>query len=267
MSQSDKPKRPSRGKAARAASTATTSSADDRRAKAARIQDKQKAKEKGRGLLVVALSGLVAVAIIGAAAYGPLSGWWKGRELADVPITEIGAAASVCQDITTKPADGNQDHVEPGTPLSFQDAPPAFGTHYSVWEGLERPFYTVADRPDIGRLVHNLEHGFTILWYDDTAAADDAMMTDIKALAKKFTGSDDLRRLKFKAAPWTKDDGDAFPDGQHIAFTHWSVGGAGNTAADEQLGVWQYCSEPSGAALDSFMQEYDYLDSPEPGAV
>ena len=264
MSPSDKPKRPSRGKATPAA---TASKAEDRRSKAARIQNQQRAKEKGRGLLVMGLSVLVAVVIIGAAAYGPLTDWWKGRELADVPITEIGAAASVCQDIITKPADGNQDHVEPGTPLTFQDAPPAFGVHYSVWEGLERPFYTVADRPDIGRLVHNLEHGFTVLWYDETAAADDEMMTDIKALAKKFTGSDDLRRLKFKAAPWTKDDGDSFPDGQHIAFTHWSVGGAGNTAPDEQVGVWQYCSEPSGAALDSFMEQYDYLDSPEPGAV
>jgi hypothetical protein len=35
----------------------------------------------------------------------------------------------------------------------------------------------------------------------------------------------------------------------------------------EQVGVWQYCSAPSGAALETFMKDYPYLDSPEPDAM
>ncbi len=31
-----------------------------------------------------------------------------------------------------------------------------------------------------------------------------------------------------------------------------------------QVGVWQYCSEVSGEALNDFMLDYPYLDSPEP---
>ena len=126
--------------------------------------------------------------------------------------------------------------------------------------------YTADDRPDLGELVHNLEHGFTMLWYDETAAADEPMMEHIEAIATKYKGTDNLR-LKFKAVPWLKADGKPFPEGQHIAFTHWSNGGTGEAATGEQVGVWQYCSEPSGAAIKDFMVKYPYLDSPEPDAV
>lgn len=37
-----------------------------------------------------------------------------------------------------------------------------------------------------------------------------------------------------------------------------------NTDPAQQVGVWQYCSAPSGAALEAFMEEYPYTDSPEP---
>ena len=35
-----------------------------------------------------------------------------------------------------------------------------------------RKFYTSDDRPAVATLVHNLEHGFTLLWYDETIADD-----------------------------------------------------------------------------------------------
>ena len=148
-----------------------------------------------------------------------------------------------------------------GTP----DAPPAFGQHYDVWEGLERKLYTKEDRPPVGRLVHNLEHGFTVLWYDETLAADDKQMDLLRGLAGKFKGTDNFR-LKFKAAPWLKADGAAFPDGQRIAFTHWSAGGIGEEATGTALGATQFCSEISGEALETFMLTYPYTDSPEPAA-
>ena len=129
-----------------------------------------------------------------------------------------------------------------------------------VWKG---------DRPELEVLVHNLEHGYTIVWYDETIADDDEAMTELEAVGKKFPGTTNLR-YKFYAAPWTDDDVKeigAFPKGQHIAFTHWSARGAGETDPAKQQGVWQYCSEFSGEALDDFMIEYPYFDSPEPNAM
>ena len=51
-------------------------------------------------------------------------------------------------------------------------------------------------------------------------------------------------RLKFKAVPWT-EDGKAFPDGQHVAFTHWAKGVQGEgRKKDEQVGVFSTARSP-----------------------
>ncbi len=240
----------------------------DRQAVIDQIRKKQKGGERRRGLMIVGVCVVVAVLIVGAAAYKPIKDWYDLRSFEGVDVAKIGAPASACQDIVTKKASGNQDHVEPGTPLTYTDAPPAFGQHYNEPDPMARKLYSADDRPELGTLVHNLEHGYTILWYDATAAGDADTMAEIRAIASKFEGTSNLR-FKFKAVPWTADDEDGkkFPDGQHIAYTHWSAGGADAGTDGKQVGVWQYCSEPSGAALKTFMVDYPYLDSPEPNAL
>ena len=247
------------------------SSSADRRARVQQLQAEQRG-SRGRGILIVGFCTVIALALVGSTLWFS-SGvpyvsrqWWDNREFRSLAVEQIGAPASACGEITSKPANGNNDHVPEGTPMTYPDSPPAFGTHWGIWEEMDRKFYTADDRPPLGKLVHNLEHGYTLLWYDDTVAADSTEMDDIKAIADKYAGTDNFR-LKFKAVPWTSEDGDPFPDGQHIAFTHWTNGGVGQDATGEQEGVWQYCSAPSGAALKSFMEEYPYLDSPEPNAM
>jgi len=232
------------------------------------MRAQQKAAERRRGLTIVVVCAVVAVLIVGLAAFKPIKDWWDGREFRGKNVAEIGAPASVCVKPTTKPATGNQQHIPDGSPVNYTDSPPAFGKHYIDPDPMARKFYTAADRPALGTLVHNEEHGYTILWYDDSVAGDDGQMTQVRAIASKFAGTSDLRD-KFKAVPWTKDDGSPFPNGQHVAFTHWSVGGTQNAAAGhaKQQGVWQYCSSVSGGALSSFMKSYPFSDSPEPGGI
>jgi hypothetical protein len=243
----------------------------DRQAVIEKMRKQQKGAEKKRGYAIVGVCVLVGVLMIGAAAYKPITDWWDGRKIDKVALDEVGAsAAEACQDVTTEKADGTQNHVPTGTPVEYTTAPPAFGAHWNeagvAPAPFERKFYTEDDRPELESLVHNLEHGYTILWYDDTIADNADDVTELRGIAEKFAGDDDLRH-KFIAVPWTSEDGDAFPDGQHIAFTHWSVGGEGETDAKKQVGAFQYCSEISGEALDAFMDEYPYFDSPEPGAM
>ena len=85
----------------------------------------------------------------------------------------------------------------------------------------------------------------------------------MKAIAEKFEG----KQLsdKFLVVPWTEADGKAFPDGTHVALTHWSMGD--DPSGKKQVGVWQYCAAPSGEAVDEFVKDYPYTDSPEPGAM
>ena len=237
----------------------------DRRAVLESMRTQKKSADKRRNYMIVGVSCAIALLIVAAAAYTPLKNRYDLARYNDTALADIGAKASVCSDITTKTATGTQDHVKDGTPIVYDDSPPAFGQHYDVWEGLERKLYTKDDRPPLGRLVHNQEHGYTILWYDETIAGNADEMDVLRGLAGKFKGTDNFR-LKFKAAPWLPDDGDGkpFPKGKHVAFTHWSNGGVGEAATGQAVGATQFCSAISGAALEAFMLKYPYTDSPEP---
>ncbi len=228
------------------------------------IRRKQKSAEKRQGRMILVVCIVVALVIVALAAFNPIRTWLEQRKYNDKALAEIGSPASVCEDVTTKDATGQQDHRDQSEQITYEDAPPAFGPHWNVGGiapvPIETRFYTKDTRPELEALVHNLEHGFTILWYDETAADDAGDLGAIKAIADKLGASDTNNRLSFKAVPWTKDDGKAFPDGMHIAFTHWTA----DQAAGTSKGVWQYCSNPSGEALQQFMKDYPYYDAPEP---
>ena len=240
----------------------------ERQAVIDQIRKGQKSGDRRRGFLIVGVCVTLAIAILAFPIYSVVKDKLDLRAYKGTDLAEIGAPASDCGDEVTKPANGTQQHVEPGTPLGYTDAPPAFGQHYAVSDNMERKFYAAEDRPELGTLVHNLEHGYTILWYDETIADDAEQMKIVRGIAQKFEGTSNFRN-KFKAVPWTSEDvdGTEFPDDQHVALTHWSAGGSGVTDATKQVGVWQYCSAPSGAALEAFMLKYPYTDSPEPGAM
>ena len=95
--------------------------------------------------------------------------------------------------------------------------------------------------------------------------SDSTKTAQIKAIADKFAGTADLRD-KFIAVPWT---GEGRRRRSPTASTSRSP--TGRSAASrtprrpaKQVGVWQYCSDVCGAALKTFMNEYPYIDSPEP---
>lgn len=238
------------------------------------MRKQQRSADKRRNYAIVGVCVLIAVGLLAAVTIPILRDKAEEKQLEGTALSDIGAPTSACQDITTEKADGNQNHLPVGTPVDYTTAPPAFGPHWNeagvAPAPFERKFYTADDRPELEALVHNLEHGYTILWYDETIADDAEAMTQVKAISAKFDESENNFRDKFIAVPWTSEDedGKAFPDGQHIALTHWSAGGAEATGdPSSQLGVFQYCSEPSGAALETFMAEYPFSDTPEPTAM
>ena len=240
---------------------AKSSKDKDRRAVVEQMRREQQRAEKRRTYAIIAACVVVGLVIIGFGAYPLL----KESQVSAGELETIGvpAAQAGCQDIETEPAEGSSDHKQVGTKVDYPDSPPAFGLHYPAPAPISRKFYTAGDRPELEYLVHNLEHGYNILWYDETIADNDDLLTQVKAISNKFPGADDLKN-KFIAAPWTSDDGAAFPDGAHIALTHWSVGREGTGDAGEQQGIWQYCAEPSGEVASRFVEDYPYTDSPEP---
>jgi hypothetical protein len=249
-----------------------TAALNNRRAVIDDIRKKQKGADRRRGFAIVGVCALIAILIVGAAAFRPVKDWWDERQFNDVQLADIGAPASACAKLTTKKADGNQQHVPTGTAVDYTTAPPAFGAHWNEQGvapvAMDKKFYAWSERPELEALVHNLEHGYTIVWYDQTVDGDSKEISQLRAIASKFPGSSNWR-YKFKIVPWlpTDEGGKKFPSGKHIAISHWSAGGSGQTDTSKQVGVFQYCSSVSGAAIKTFMTKYPYTDSPEPSAM
>ena len=246
----------------------------DRRAVVERMRREQQRKERRQGLLLLGAAVTVGAIIIGVAVWQFVkadSGTGSGPDLSSIGVAseEAGCTSVQKKQPEDKDLDGieNSAHVDTGTPVDFRLTPPAFGLHWPNYlTGSElRSFYTVDDRPEVERLVHSLEHGYTILWYDETIAEDEEALDDIEEIAQRFPDPSSIDD-HFIAAPWTAQDGEPMPDGAHLALTHWSIGGEGGNIEDE-TGVWQYCEGVSGDVVEQFRSDYPSLDAPEPGAA
>ena len=119
--------------------------------------------------------------------------------------------------------------------------------------------------------MHNLEHGYTILWYDESIADDADELNVIDGIADKFRSDSDNLRLKFIAAPWTSDGREGERQVPRRACTSRSRTGRPAAPAratrPSRSASSSTAAQPSGAALEDFMLDYPYTDSPEPDAM
>jgi hypothetical protein len=223
------------------------------------MQRDQARTDRRRTFIIVAVCIVVGLGIV---AY-PAIKLVQDSRAKSTPLAELGVAAAQasCGDVIEDAATGGSDHKPDGTSIAYKSSPPSSGSHYQTWAPFSRKFYTTDDRPPLGNLVHNLEHGYTILWYDDTVARDTDKTALIERISKTF-GKSATQTGKFIAAPYTANDGgEAWPAGKNIALSHWGGG-----APESQKSYRQYCGDVSGAALKSFMDKYPATDSPEPNA-
>lgn len=242
----------------------------ERRETVEQMRRQARAAERRRTLAVVAVCAIVALAIVGAAVFSYLSNQREQEELAGRKLAEIGVSASAanCSDISEVKATGQGDHTT--APVTYDVVPPSFGPHNPTAAEGGIHFYSEDDRPPVEVLVHNLEHGWTVVWYDETAAEDDATMKAMRAAADKFDAEGDDPRFNVIFAPWTSKDGNGkpIPEGKHVALTHWSIHQPKYTPptsdeTPESFGVSRYCETFSGDVLDEFMTDYPYDDAPE----
>ena len=167
-----------------------------------------------------------------------------------------------CGPVLREPVGDAGDHID--APISYSSAPPSFGDHNSRWEVRALTFYDVEDRPDVSVLVHNLEHGYNILWYDQAVLDDTHALAGVQEIADGYATLDRGRdpATAFIAAPWTASDGKAFPDGMHYALTHWYADPPARSRADE-VGLTRYCNGMSAQVVQDWMRDYPLRDAPE----
>jgi hypothetical protein len=233
----------------------------ERREMVEKMRQEQARKERARSLGILGACVLVVLVLIGSAAFVAIKDHRHTQALAKKSITQLGksATAAGCNPIKTTKTDMTQEHV-PTAPITYADAPPSFGKHRPQPAAFGRSFYS-DDRPEVATLVHNLEHGYVIAWYDDTAAKNKAEMDELKTIGDKYVAKNE----RFIAAPWHPSDGAAFPDGKHIALTRWSADATNPSDETKQRGNWQYCTSVSGSVISSFLDKWPNSESPEVG--
>ena len=149
--------------------------------------------ERRRSTLVWALLGIAALAFFGFLVFSAVR-----------PQTG--------EDVVVLP---NTPHVPfPTPPGPYNSNPPTSGLHFA--QTLPAGFYDEAQAAAVGQfpegyLVHNLEHDYTIFWYN-CASLDEAACA---ALKEEIRGvMDGVENLKVIAFPWPTQS-------EPIVLTHW----------------------------------------------
>ncbi len=76
-----------------------------------------------------------------------------------------------------------REHVSSGTALDYPREPPLSGDHYG--SGFTQAGF-FEERPDFGNIVHSLEHGAVVIYYDPDALSDTAE-EDLRGWAQEYT--------------------------------------------------------------------------------
>ena len=236
----------------------------DRRAKVAEMQRQARAAERRRTTLIVGSAVGVVALIAGAVTFVIV------RDPSRVPggsLTSLGVPATKagCDPVTTDKAAAGE-HVGPGTSkatvskVDYSTVPPTTGQHFaSPVTPNSSSFYTADDRPKVESLLHNMEHGFTVLWYADSATT--AQIANLKAVAREANASKAAKNA-FIVTAWDTAYG-AFPAGKRFALSHWSADPKDTT---KQSGNRQLCADLSGEVVQKFITAYPTSRSPEGAA-
>ena len=159
------------------------------------IRESQRIKRKSQSILKIS-SALLSILVIAIIITAGINSNKRGELLGD-PVV-VGSSAHVL------------DSVQPGP---YNSNPPAGGTHYD--ESYRAKFYQETDLAGLskypeGYLVHSLEHGYVIFWYNCQVAGTDcaALKQTIQDVMDK-TGGD-----KLIAFPWSTMD-------VPLAMTSW----------------------------------------------
>jgi hypothetical protein len=227
----------------------------DRKARVEQMRKAQESAERRRTLLVVG-AAVVAVLVLTGIVFKVVRDAQAEKDPANVGVA---AAAASCDAVTNDPVQGSGVHVGPQTDqpnvkrVAYKTVPPTSGEHFVSPEYPARAFYTTADRPAMETLVHNLEHGYTVVWY--TSSTPQAQVDQLKKL------SDLARQMpqtsgKFIVSAWDDAYG-TFPAGKTIGASHWGA----------KTGHRLLCGSVSGDAIKSFVTSYPSTDAPEPNGA
>jgi hypothetical protein len=230
----------------------------DRRQRIEEIKREQQAADRKRNLLFGGIGGVIALAIIGGSVLAVQRTEAAKPENRALDSFGVPAADASCGEVLSTKSSGVNNHVSPvqqdgsKTVVDYTTVPPAFGPHFDAPAPFERGFYNERDRPAMETLVHNLEHGYVVVWYDPALSDDDK--GEIEGTIAKLRTEN--ATAKVVASPWDSAYG-KLPEDTAVAMSHWGV----------KAGARQLCGAVSGEAINAFVLAHPPTDSPEPNGA
>jgi hypothetical protein len=220
----------------------------DRRARLEELRRQQKAAERRKNFLFIGAALAVAVILIAAAI---IPAWLHDQ--AQQRKTKAGYQAAPtaaekaagCLGVHNDPVSAAAQHFT--TPIDYSKEkygdtrggtpaiPPSGGRHNPVTLSDQNRFYPLAQKPRPERAVHELEHGYIVVWYDSKLPADQV------AHLQQLAGQGNLSHLL--VVGWWQSD---LPAGKHVVLTSW--------------GRTDRCGTVSDAVVNAFYKAH--LNSP-----
>jgi len=198
-----------------------------RRAEEARKAAQRRAHRRSN-LITIGVAAVVGALVVGGIVYQRSTG--EGGVSGNVGVSE---AAANCERVESFEAQ-DADHIDVGAPHPpYNSTPPSSGPHYET--PANPGFYAEPLPPE--QVIHNLEHGFVVIWY--RSDAPDSTIEDIEAITRQELPAT-------VAVPF--DDIDT---PHQFALTAWVEVGP-----DEQRGQLQLCERVSQAVIDDFRRKY-----------
>ena len=205
---------------------------DDRRRKLDELKKKQRSSEKRGTVIAILLAVLLGGGLIAGAVLTKKSD--KGTQTVD-DVSTIGVSAELagCGEVAS--VDEKKVSAQHVNGQVAYPNPPSAGDHNGQTAPANIRFYARDNAKAPENLVHNLEHGYVVVWYDD-----DLPQTEVDELQSIAASISDKHR-KFIVAPWTRGK---FEGNANVGVTAWAR--------------TQLCEKVSGAAIKQFAEEYDY---------
>jgi hypothetical protein len=133
------------------------------------------------GIIFVGAAVVVGYIAFGGGGSGPSTGADAGGIEAQ-PLPDSGDQA-LLQNVQQYPSEGTQ-HVSPDTEVEYNTTPPTSGNHYDAT--VSAGFYTQTQ--SAGEIVHTLEHGAVVIYYDEDALSPEAERS-LREWASVHTGT------------------------------------------------------------------------------
>ncbi len=228
------------------------------------MQRRKRSRTIGTVLVVLALVAVVVVLFALPSSDDPASDLPTPEVLLEQAAAQADAAS--CEDVRTIEPYGTDDQTHIGAPpftelpdlSTYPSTPPTSGPHDGTGT---LPAGIYDSPPPMGRLLHSLEHGGTVIWYEP--AAPSAEIQRIKDFYAQDVGDVAAGQDRVIIAPYdyeAQDGAGQLPAGTQMALVSW-----------HRL---QTCADPSLAVALDFTSRFSFPaalgreyegEAPEPG--